>query len=179
MPCAHRCWWAAKAAKCSPLLCALRSQVLVGSEGGKVLRGGWAGTAPAPKVYVADDHKARAAAVEPSSPAAVLAGAVTCLAVSPAQPLVRDLRMLTHSHVHTHAHVHKCARTHDHMLTNEHRWERTHIRTRAAQAGRVGTHLLLHGWRMRTHASWQLANMHGCELARCSLAVFPGPAACL
>jgi len=37
MPCAHRCWWAAKAAKCSPSLYALRTQVLVGSEGGKVL----------------------------------------------------------------------------------------------------------------------------------------------
>jgi len=69
---------------------ALRSvscQVLVGGEGGKVLRGGWAGTAPAPKVYLTEDHKSQAAAAEPGAPAAVLAGAVVCLAISPAQPL--------------------------------------------------------------------------------------------
>jgi len=66
----------------------IHTQVLVGGEGGKVLRGGWAGTAPAPKQYLTEDHRAHVGVVEPGSPASVLAGSVVCIAVSPAQPMV-------------------------------------------------------------------------------------------
>jgi hypothetical protein len=62
-------------------------QLLVGSEGGRVLRGSWVGTPPAPKEYLAEDS--RSSALTSSAAAAqLLTSAVTCIATSPFQPKV-------------------------------------------------------------------------------------------
>jgi len=72
-------------AHCLALLAAPkeRGQLVVGCDGGRVARGSWVGTPPAPKEYVADDATSAAAVTRA---AGSVPSAVTCLATSPYHP---------------------------------------------------------------------------------------------
>lgn len=68
---------------CLQVMPGAEMQLLAGSDAGRVLRGSLVGAPPAPKEYVADNHKSPVA-TRSSAPA--IPSCVTCLATSPFVP---------------------------------------------------------------------------------------------